>query len=69
VKQVPNAFLDTGLGELVDAAGAKDVIIAGFMTHMCVAFTAQVGVQEGVGDLLHHHRLAVGRGEGDPREQ
>ena len=41
VKQVPNAFLDTGLGELVDAAGAKDVIIAGFMTHMCVAFTAQ----------------------------
>ncbi|QMU71372.1 cysteine hydrolase family protein [Streptacidiphilus sp. P02-A3a] len=41
VKQVPNAFLDTDLGDLVDGAGAKDVIIAGFMTHMCVAFTAQ----------------------------
>lgn len=41
VKQVPNAFLDTDLGDRVDAAGAKDVIIAGFMTHMCVAFTAQ----------------------------
>ena len=41
VKQVPNAFLDTDLAGLVDAAGHKDVIIAGFMTHMCVAFTAQ----------------------------
>ncbi|MEU1406054.1 isochorismatase family protein [Streptomyces sp. NPDC005728] len=41
VKQVPNAFLDTDLAEHVDAAGNKDVVIAGFMTHMCVAFTAQ----------------------------
>ncbi|GHI02322.1 isochorismatase [Streptomyces cellostaticus] len=41
VKQVPNAFLDTDLGDHVDAAGRKDVVIAGFMTHMCVAFTAQ----------------------------
>lgn len=41
VKQVPNAFLDTDLGDHVDAAGHKDVVIAGFMTHMCVAFTAQ----------------------------
>ncbi|MFI1868351.1 cysteine hydrolase family protein [Streptomyces jumonjinensis] len=41
VKRAPNAFLDTDLGEHVDAAGHKDVIVAGFMTHMCVAFTAQ----------------------------
>ncbi|MFC7258530.1 isochorismatase family protein [Streptomyces lutosisoli] len=41
VKQVPNAFLDTDLADRVDAAGNKDVVIAGFMTHMCVAFTAQ----------------------------
>ncbi|KOV71218.1 cysteine hydrolase family protein [Streptomyces sp. MMG1121] len=41
VKQVPNAFLDTDLADHVDAAGHKDVIIAGFMTHMCVVFTAQ----------------------------
>ncbi|GAA1935644.1 cysteine hydrolase family protein [Kitasatospora viridis] len=39
VKQVPNAFVDTDLAAHVDAAGRKDVIIAGFMTHMCVAFT------------------------------
>ncbi|MEU3830246.1 isochorismatase family protein [Streptomyces sp. SID486] len=41
VKTKPDAFLDTDLGDLVDAAGNKDVVIAGFMTHMCVAFTAQ----------------------------
>lgn len=41
VKQLPDAFLGTGLGDLVDAAGHKDVVIAGFMTHMCVTFTAQ----------------------------
>ncbi|WP_406194950.1 isochorismatase family protein [Kitasatospora sp. NBC_01560] len=39
VKQTPNAFLDTDLDRHVDAAGHKDVIVAGFMTHMCVTFT------------------------------
>ncbi|MGW5424064.1 isochorismatase family protein [Streptomyces sp. NPDC003943] len=41
VKTVPDAFRDTDLGDLVDAAGNKDVVIAGFMSHMCVLFTAQ----------------------------
>ncbi|MGW0996899.1 cysteine hydrolase family protein [Streptomyces sp. NPDC002520] len=39
VKTTPDGFAGTELGELVDAAGNKDVIIAGFMTHMCVTFT------------------------------
>ncbi|WP_328318261.1 cysteine hydrolase family protein [Streptomyces sp. NBC_00388] len=41
VKTAPDAFVNTDLGEHVDAAGHKDLIIAGFMTHMCVTFTAQ----------------------------
>ncbi|MFF4260634.1 isochorismatase family protein [Streptomyces virginiae] len=41
VKTVPDAFALTDLGDHVDAAGHKDVLLAGFMTHMCVAFTAQ----------------------------
>lgn len=41
VKQVPNGFVDTDLAERVDAAGNKNLIIAGFMTHMCVTFTAE----------------------------
>ncbi|MFJ3792862.1 cysteine hydrolase family protein [Kitasatospora sp. NPDC090091] len=40
VKQVPDAFVGTDLGERIDAAGRKDVVVAGFMTHMCVTFTA-----------------------------
>ncbi|CAM5358707.1 isochorismatase family protein [Streptomyces badius] len=38
VKQAPNAFHGTDLGEHVPAG--QDVIVAGWMTHMCVAFTA-----------------------------
>ncbi|MFD6219264.1 cysteine hydrolase family protein [Nocardia asteroides] len=41
VKTVPNAFVDTDLGAAIDAAGHKSVVIAGFMTHMCVTFTTE----------------------------
>ncbi|MFH8572388.1 cysteine hydrolase family protein [Streptomyces sp. NPDC017993] len=41
VKQAPDAFHGTDLAEHIEAAGRTDVVIAGFMTHMCVAFTAQ----------------------------
>ncbi|MFF0431025.1 isochorismatase family protein [Streptomyces sp. NPDC004327] len=39
VKTAPDAFVGTDLGEHLDAAGHEDVVVAGFMTHMCVAFT------------------------------
>ncbi|MEU3839449.1 cysteine hydrolase family protein [Streptomyces sp. NPDC028635] len=39
VKQVPNAFHGTDLGTHVPEG--QDVILAGWMTHMCVAFTAE----------------------------
>ncbi|MEU4143884.1 cysteine hydrolase family protein [Streptomyces parvulus] len=41
VKKAPDAFVGTDLDRHVDAAGNDDLVIAGFMTHMCVAFTAQ----------------------------
>ncbi|MBT2543956.1 isochorismatase family protein [Streptomyces sp. ISL-44] len=41
VKAVPNAFFETDLGEHVDAAGNKNVIVIGFMTNMCVTFTVE----------------------------
>ncbi|WP_344204515.1 isochorismatase family protein, partial [Aeromicrobium alkaliterrae] len=40
-KTAPNAYVGTELGELVDAAGHDDVVIAGFMTNMCVQFTTE----------------------------
>ncbi|MCG0069824.1 cysteine hydrolase [Streptomyces tricolor] len=41
VKSVPNAFHGTDLAEKVKKTGKKNVIVAGFMTNMCVLFTAQ----------------------------
>ena len=40
VKTTPNAFHETNLGDLVDEADNNDLVIAGFMTHMCVQYTA-----------------------------
>ncbi|MGW2601081.1 isochorismatase family protein [Streptomyces klenkii] len=46
VKQFPNAFHLTGLEKTLTGLGAapgsgKDLVIGGFMTHMCVNYTAQ----------------------------
>ncbi|MFC8097572.1 cysteine hydrolase family protein [Streptomyces sp. NPDC057363] len=41
VKKAPDSFFGTDLGEHVDAAGNSDLVVVGFMTHMCVTFTAQ----------------------------
>lgn len=52
VKTAPNAYVGTDLGERVDAAGHDGVIIVGFMTHMCVTFTAE-------GTFLHGKKPTV----------
>ncbi|GGS98563.1 cysteine hydrolase family protein [Nonomuraea spiralis] len=42
VKTFPDAFQQTGLRDvLTDLGAGPDLVLAGFMTHMCVAFTAQ----------------------------
>lgn len=42
VKQFPNAFHDTELEKTLRGLGAgTELVLAGFMTHMCVTFTAQ----------------------------
>lgn len=41
VKNYPNAFIGTTLQEKLEETGAKDVILAGFMTHMCINSTAR----------------------------
>lgn len=40
-KAYPSAFVGTDLEERLRAAGVQDVIVAGFMTHMCVNSTAR----------------------------
>ncbi|KQT09072.1 isochorismatase [Methylobacterium sp. Leaf399] len=41
VKTFPNAFVGTDLQAQLEAAGVKSVILAGFMTHMCINSTAR----------------------------
>ncbi|HEY1915461.1 MAG TPA: cysteine hydrolase family protein [Streptosporangiaceae bacterium] len=41
VKNFPNAFVQTDLGEHLAAGSAHNLILAGFMTHMCVNSTAR----------------------------
>lgn len=41
VKQYPNSFIQTDLDERLKALGAANLVLAGFMTHMCVNSTAR----------------------------
>ncbi|CAL9332961.1 hypothetical protein SUDANB58_00108 [Streptomyces sp. enrichment culture] len=73
VKRAPDAFHETDLGRLVDEAGRSDLVIAGFMTHMCVAFTAQGAFLRGnrptvVADASATRSLPVAGSEVDARQ-
>ncbi|MGE2836294.1 cysteine hydrolase family protein [Mycobacterium sp. SMC-4] len=41
VKNYPNSFVQTDLDERLKAVGASNLVLAGFMTHMCVNSTAR----------------------------
>ncbi|MFC7893264.1 cysteine hydrolase family protein [Streptomyces sp. NPDC057381] len=73
VKKAPNAFVGTDLDQHVDAAGHTDLVLAGFMTHMCVAFTAQGAFLRGnrptvVADACATRALPVAGTELDARQ-
>ncbi|WP_432082479.1 cysteine hydrolase family protein [Streptomyces sp. WAC 04229] len=73
VKKAPNAFVGTDLDQHVDAAGNTDLVLAGFMTHMCVAFTAQGAFLRGnrptvVADACATRALPVAATELDARQ-
>ncbi len=46
-KALPNAFTGTDLKDLIATTGRKDLIIVGFMTHMCVSSTARAALDHG----------------------
>ncbi|CAH2601332.1 Isochorismatase [Rhodovastum atsumiense] len=53
-KDLPSAFAGTSLHEQLRAAGRPDLLLAGFMTHMCVSTTARAAL-----DLGHRVTLAA----------
>ncbi len=46
-KGLPNAFAGTDLQALLSATGRKNIVMAGFMTHMCVSSTARAALDLG----------------------
>jgi len=46
-KGLPNSFAQTALHELLQATGRKELILAGFMTHLCVSATARSALDHG----------------------
>jgi nicotinamidase-related amidase len=46
-KELPNAFAGTDLNAQLAATGRKELVLAGFMTHMCVSSTARAALDLG----------------------
>jgi len=46
-KGLPNAFAGTDLAKQLQASGRKNLIIGGFMTHMCVSATVRSATDNG----------------------
>ena len=46
-KKLPNAFVGTTLDDMLHRFGRKELIISGYMTHMCVSATARSALDHG----------------------
>ena len=49
VKSYPNAFVQTDLDDRLKAVGASNLVLAGFMTHMCVNSVDVVALERYIG--------------------
>ena len=47
VKNLPDSFAATDLQQQLEATGKKNLVLAGFMSHMCVNSTARSGFDKG----------------------
>jgi nicotinamidase-related amidase len=46
-KHLPNAFAGTDLQQAISASGRKQLIVVGFMTHMCLSATVRAALDRG----------------------
>jgi len=51
-KALPSAFAGTDLEARLAATGRRDLILAGFMTHMCVSTTARAALDRGFASFV-----------------
>jgi nicotinamidase-related amidase len=57
-KQHPGSFTGTNLEELIEKSGKKQVVLAGYMAHICVSTTARQAAERGYDVILA--REAIG---------
>lgn len=75
VKNYPNSFLNTDLHERLKAVDAKNLVIVGFMTHMCISSTARAAFDLGyanntvVAAATASRPLPLGEGDDQPADQ
>jgi nicotinamidase-related amidase len=58
-KPLPNSFAKTTLHEALQAIGRKQLVVAGFMTHMCVSATARSAIDHGYGVTVVSDAIAT----------
>jgi len=51
-KGLPNSFAGTGLAEALESLGKRPLIVAGFMTHMCVSATVRAALDRGLSSTV-----------------
>lgn len=51
-KNYPNAFIQTELDQQLKALGVQNIVLAGFMTHMCINSTAHGGFNLGYAPIV-----------------
>lgn len=59
VKHYPNSFRDTGLKQLLDAEGVKELVVIGAMSHMCVEATTRAAADLGYPVTVVHDACAT----------
>jgi len=58
-KHYPNSFRDTGLEEHLLSKGAKDLVICGMMSHMCIDSTTRAAFDKGYNCTVAHDACAT----------
>jgi nicotinamidase-related amidase len=58
-KPLPNAFAGTDLAARLEAVGRKNIVIAGYQTHMCVSSTARAALDLGYRVTIPHDSCAT----------
>jgi nicotinamidase-related amidase len=58
-KHFPNSFRDTGLAEMLKAAGVEELVIAGAMSHMCIDASTRAATDLGFRCTVVHDACAT----------